>query len=42
MFQTATEKVDGNAKFTAEAMTKGIFDRCTRLQRDFDKNERKK
>ena len=41
LFQTAAKKVNGNAKFTVEATAKGIFDRYTRLQKDFDKSERK-
>ena len=40
-FLTAAEKVNGNAKFTVEATAKGIFDRYTRLQKDFDKSARK-
>ena len=39
LFQTAAEKVNGNAKFAVEATAKGIFECYTRLQNDFDKSE---
>ena len=41
LFQTAAEKVNGNAKFTVGAKAKGILGRYIRLQKDFDKNKRK-
>ena len=42
LFQTSARKVNGNVKFTIQATKKGIFDHYARLQKDFDKSERKK
>ena len=41
LFQLSAKRVNGNAKFTIEATVKGIFDRYTRLWKDFGKSERK-